>query len=433
MFKLFSVFFLAFLPASSARAENIPTTTLSNGQEFPLVGLGVGNLQHELIESQISNGIGEGMKYRLIDTAHASHNEKLIFDGVRQGLSSSDTKGANIHVITKVWYTHLGYERTKLSVRESLEQLNSPDISVHIMIHWPRCRDDIPWMNCESEEELLPDYVKEAGPPPHLDKDNAFKESWRALEDIYLGEVSLGKNMPSIASIGVSNFDLADLKALIPGSRVVPHMMQGNVWSYIFEPRLLLYCFQMNIHFQAYNVMNGIFYRYDAAPLAFTSLQDIGRDLSDGSGHEYTPAQVLLKWLVQNNISVIPRTRDHGHLQENSAVSLASMPNLSSVQEEKVVTAVRALFEGKDLIQPQAAFLNGIEDGIVHLFWKDRDGEEVPVQTDLSPGETFRTYTHTGHVFVVYDDTQTQRREFEIKADYGQVEQIHIEELFDEL
>jgi hypothetical protein len=67
------------------------------------------------------------------------------------------------------------------------------------------------------------------------------------------------------------------------------------------------------------------------------------------------------------------------------------------------------------------------------LFWKDHDGEEVPVQTDLSPGETFRTYTHTGHVFVVYDDTQTQRREFEIKADYGQVEQIHIEELFDEL
>lgn len=429
---------ISFLAVHAAYAvsvdENIPTTTLSNGLEFPLVGLGVGNLQHELIESQIADAIGEDMKYRLVDTAHASHNENLIFDGVREGhLPTSYSNGESIHVITKVWYTHLGYERTKLSVRESLAELNSPDIQVHVLIHWPRCRDDIPWMNCESEEDLLPDYVKEAGPPPHLDKENAFKESWRALEDIYLEKISLGRNLPSVASIGVSNFFLADLKNLIPDSRVVPHIMQGNVWSFLFEPRLLYYCFQQKIHFQAYNVMNGIFNRRDVAPFAFASLQNIAKELSDRSDFEYSPAQVLLKWLVQNDVSVIPRTRDHGHLQENSAVSIASMPKLSTSEEDRVVGAVRALFEGKDLVQPQASFVNSIEDRVVHLFWKGSNGKESPVRTDLSPGETYRTFTHTGHIFVAYDESQTQRREFEIKADYGQVEQFHIDELFEEL
>merc|ERR1712161_16620 len=89
--------------------------------------------------------------------------------------------------------THLGYERTKLAVRDILNNLKGLGdkknvIKVHILLHWPRCYDDVKWMNCEDEEKNLPDRIKNAGPAPHLDPDNAFIESWNALEEFYTDE-----------------------------------------------------------------------------------------------------------------------------------------------------------------------------------------------------------------------------------------------------
>mmetsp|Transcript_15429 Transcript_15429/g.22773 ORF Transcript_15429/g.22773 Transcript_15429/m.22773 type:complete len:436 (-) Transcript_15429:185-1492(-) len=419
-----------FVSGQIHRKEEFPKTTLGNSHEFPLCGMGVGNLQHELIESQISHGIGDDMKYRLIDTAHASRNEGLIFDGILQGLSSftSDTD-LKIHVITKVWYTHLGYERTQISVRESLQHLDSPNIRVHILIHWPRCRDDIQWMKCEEEEDRLPEYIKEAGPPPHLDKDNAFKESWRALEDIFLGKISLGENPPLIESIGVSNFDIHDLKELVNNSRITPHILQGNVWSYVFDPFLIDYCRKTDIHFQAYNVINGIHDRHDVSPRAFSLLMLIAEELSSTSKHGYAPAHVILKWLIQNKVSVIPRTRQLGHLQENSPLTLATMPDLVPSQEEKVRIAVAALLKGQDLDQPLATFINKKDAGNLHLFWKSHDGNEIAIRNNLLPGEEFQTITYPGHVFVIYDHTRSQRKELMIGADFGETQQFHIDEL----
>mmetsp|Transcript_41894 Transcript_41894/g.100938 ORF Transcript_41894/g.100938 Transcript_41894/m.100938 type:complete len:455 (+) Transcript_41894:301-1665(+) len=425
-------------------AAGLPTTTLSNGIEFPLVGLGVGNLQHDLIESQISHGLSEKMNYRMIDTAHASHNENIIFQGVQQGFSSYDPTALQkhnntVHVITKVWYTHLGYERTKISVKESLEQLNSPSIiSVHLLIHWPKCRDDIQWMDCEAEENLLPQSVKDAGPPPHLDKEHAYLESWRALEDIYMGKVKLGTDLPLIASIGVSNFDLPELKELIVNSRITPHMMQGNSWSYVFDPDLIYFMYQRKIHFQVYSVMNGIYERTGETPLAFRALGDIARALSAfakseyGEDARYSEVQVLLKWFTQNKVSVIPRTRSLDHLEENSPESIGSMPNLTAEEEEQVSAIVRAIFEGHDFDQPRATFVNSASEK-VHLFWKDHDGKEHPVKTDLEDGDVFETDTHTGHIFVAYDDSQLKRKEFQVTAGYNQMEKIHINELLEEL
>jgi diketogulonate reductase-like aldo/keto reductase len=126
---------------------------------------------------------------RLVDTAHASRNEGILAKAIvdsdtsRQAGANNNkrTRGSSgnnienpppIHVVTKVWYTHLGYERTKRSVEESLKALqavNTRQVYVHMLLHWPRCNDDIPWMNCDEEENNLPQYVKDVGPAPHLE------------------------------------------------------------------------------------------------------------------------------------------------------------------------------------------------------------------------------------------------------------------------
>lgn len=230
--------------------------------------MGIGNLPHDLIREAVYANFQPGMDVQLVDTAHASNNERILGDAIasfdneqRKNIDDGSTANAlhrrtrggggivsaeelpPIHVVTKVWYTHLGYERTKLSVHDSLKELQSAhsssasntkprQIYVHMLLHWPRCNDDIPWMHCEEEELGLPQSVKELGTAPHLDKENAWKDSWKALEDLYIEhapkrEGKKSVNEPVIASIGVSNFELEDMKALKDLARIPPHIYQG--------------------------------------------------------------------------------------------------------------------------------------------------------------------------------------------------------------
>ncbi|CAB9513852.1 Probable NAD(P)H-dependent D-xylose reductase xyl1 [Seminavis robusta] len=421
----------------------LPTVPLSSGAEFPLVGLGVGNLQHNLIEDRIEKAMATDKRTMVFDTAHASRNEDIVRRGVGHGLIQLQSSSEEVHVVTKVWYTHLGYDRTIMSVRESLRNLNHAHVKVHILLHWPRCRDDIPWMNCEQEEQDLPLAVKNAGPPPHLHKETAFLESWTALEDIYLGNTKLGKGLPKLESIGVSNFALDDLKEMGKTQRVTPHILQGNIWSYVFDPNLIDYCRENQILFQAFNVINGVFYDrdYEDAPNAILALNAISQQLSQRAEPPLTPEdhknytlpQVVLKWLVQNDVSVIPRTSKIERLQENSAVSIARMPPLDPLEEDTVQSAVAALLTKEDIKPPLAEFINRSSDTLVNIFWVHGEtGEEVSVKEGLPPGETYTAFTQRDHTFAVYFQGTNQRKEFVVHAQHGQHQRFDLNPLEDE-
>lgn len=415
------------------------TTTLSNHNEFPLVGLGVGNLDHELIDEQILKGMEKRRDYRMIDTAHASKNEHLVRNGIEQGATHFGDEV--VHVVTKIWYTHLGYKRTLLAVKEAMKALNSPKIRVTILIHWPFCRDDIDWMDCEREEDELSAEVRGAGYAPHLDKDNAYKESWRALEDLMLGEASLGDvGQAKLENIGVSNFEDKELNELLQVARIKPHILQANIWAYIFDPFLMNLIHDHHIHFQAYNVMNGILERETqaVAPRAFDQLKLIAtkltyQDFKDGEPPVHVdiihPSQVVLAWLVQNGVSVIPRTTNMYHLTMNSPHAIAKVPKLTPQQCEQVRLAVAALLrKEQDLQQPKVSFKNKHHEA-VHFYWKDSEngGKEIPVSENVKPGEEWGTDTYFGHTFVVYNNDKSKRKEYTISALFGEQDGFEVE------
>jgi diketogulonate reductase-like aldo/keto reductase len=167
---------------------------------------------HEQIPSVVSDAVSHhGVTF--IDTASASHNERMIVAAIAKA-------GRNdVQTLTKIWYTSLGYGRTTLAAQRSLGNLASAGAAVGpvtVLLHWPRCNPAISWMDCQGEEEALPAEVKAAGPPPHGDPDGAWVESWRALEDMYLAG--------DIDNIGVSNFDSKDLFKLLTSARVKPQV-----------------------------------------------------------------------------------------------------------------------------------------------------------------------------------------------------------------
>lgn len=435
--------------------DNEQSVHLISGVDLPLLGFGIGNLPHESIPHVVQAQLEEGV--RLIDTARASNNEKILadaiamFDGAHSntrggssGAGSTDDPGI-IHVITKVWYTHLGYGRTKLSVQESLRDLQSStthQIYVHVLLHWPKCDDSIPWMNCKEEEENLPQYVKDAGHNPLENKDTAFLGSWKALEDIFMDHQKLMEEHkkskqvmnPIIASIGVSNFELDDMKFLLlgPHTRVSPHIYQGPSWKTYHDPYMLDLLHKNNIHFQAYGVMNGILGMRNQAPNAFYVLTDISRELaatvhSEQKDVVVTEATVLLAHLQLDKIGLIPRAASPYHQKENSPQAIAAIiPHLTPVHRQQLNLAIPALMKGDDLVST-IHFTNGLESPVSIHWINPSDKEEVIVSDLIHPGNTETQQSHPGHKFVAYGPGKKVRKEFVVNALYGEEEHFKIE------
>ena len=345
------------------------------------------------------------------DTAMASNNEHLLQETLRRL-----EKGGEVLVMTKVWYTHLGYGRTKIAVEESLRNLGS-GTRVAMLLHWPRCRDDVEWMRCSEEEEDVELRYKRAGPAPHLDREDAWVGSWRALEEFY--------KQGRLAAIGVSNFDAADLSRLLRTCDVKPHVLQGNVWSALFDPQLMTLVQDHAIRFVAYNVMNGVVARGAAAPSAFAKLSDLaarrGADV----------AQLVLKALHQRGIATIPRASTDAHLAANAPRRvLAETPGLDPLDIGSAEKYMRALLSGNDVDGPNkqdaaattpvvATFRNSVDKDAVQVFWQnDQTGEKVPVTSDIRPGEAERLQTHPGHTFLAYQGA-TFLKSFTVTAPRG--------------
>lgn len=441
------------------------TTTLSNGIIMPLVGMGVGNLQRNLVETMIHDGLQDDRRTRLIDTAHASGNEREVARGITKGIKNlkeqlkkkstfkiDKKQRIEVHVVTKIWYTYLGYERTKLAIEEILESFEEAikdpnvDLKLHLLLHWPQCFDEISWMNCEEEEQQLPDRIKNAGPPPHLNRENAWKESWRAMEDVYESQSSIDndkndKHASAVASIGVSNFNFHTLSILLKNSRITPHLAQINVWSLMNETPLIELMNKNNIHLQVYNVMNGIISQVLQSPKAHHHILMVASQLkqksidSASSGtsgavvEKVLFAQVILKWLVQFDISVIPRTSNPDHLAENCVVSLSKIPAMSQEQVEIAGRSMAAIINDKDLEKDVLVHVRfHAKESDMFLYWVPAEGDTEKQLAFIEKGSSFQQLSHPGHTFKVYHAYDPDQFEtYSIRGHYGESQDIHVE------
>jgi diketogulonate reductase-like aldo/keto reductase len=454
--------FRGYAGGGSGKLDDVMTVTLRNDIAFPLVGQGVGNLPRHLVEGMIHDGLQSSQRIRLIDTAHQSGNERDVAKGIVTGVhafgkelsaaaatTQKETR-IQVHVVTKIWYTYLGYGRTKMAIDDILQELQQAikdprvDLKVTILLHWPRCYETIPWMECQKEEEQLPSRVKQAGPAPHLDTKNAWKESWMALEDVYQSA-----DYPWVAAIGVSNFDRHDMTELLQMARTIPHLTQINVWSVIHDPSLMELFQKSGTHVQVYNVMNGIVGNIDHNPKAYHHLlmiaSQLERDATAASGTtrshdepiQVSTSQVILKWLTQLGMSVIPRTSQTHRLRENSAVALHSIPTMTDSQMDIVKRCIIALLNNQDLsedVSVQVRFHAKHYD--MFVYWvppitADK-GDDVRLEEQqvafVAAGDSIVEHTHPGHQFKVYNAQDPDHYQtYAIHGQYGDVQEIHVE------
>jgi 2,5-diketo-D-gluconate reductase A len=241
----------------------IPTVRLNNGVEMPQLGLGTGGGDDEASRARVLQALEIG--YRLFDTAASYGNEA----GVGHGVADSGIPRAEIFVCTKLRGADHGYESTKRALAASLHRLGLEYVDLYL-IHWPLPRQD------------------------------KYAESWRAMAEL----LAEGR----IRAIGVSNFLAEHLDRLAAESSVVPAVNQLEV-----HPR------HPQLEQRADDERRGIVTQA-WSPLSRGGLLDDPTLAAIAERHGRTPAQIVLRWHVQQGLTVIPKASHIDRMRQNADV-----------------------------------------------------------------------------------------------------------------
>lgn len=266
---------------------------LNDGQKIPILGFGTYKATDQEGIEAVSTAISSG--YSLIDTAAIYGNE----DAVGQGIKASGVAREDIFVTTKLWRESLGYESTKKEFEKSLKRLDLDYIDLYL-IHWPA--------NAKN-------YA-------HWQKTNA--DTWRAMEELQ----AEGK----IKSIGVSNFFEEHLEALFETANVIPAVNQIEFHPGYWQQELVSYCKKQNITLEAWSPLaRGKVFENEV-------LKAIARN------HNKSVSQVCLRWIIQHEVIVIPKSTNPERIQEN--IELFDF-ELTSAEMEKIDQLPEMGFSGE--------------------------------------------------------------------------------------
>ncbi len=240
-----------------------PTITLRNGVQMPQLGLGVWRAKDGAeVEHAVRAALACG--YRLIDTAAVYQNEA----GVGAAIRSSDVPRKDIFVTTKLWNSDQGAKNVRAAFEASLERLGLDYIDLYL-IHWP------------------------------MPKKGLFVETWKEFEKL----LAEGK----VRSIGVSNFTVEHLEELAKHSETVPSVNQVELHPRFPQEELRRYCSEHDIHVQSWSPIGG----QGSDLLDEETLHDIAQD------HGKTPAQVVVRWHLQHDLIVIPKSVNEQRIAQN--------------------------------------------------------------------------------------------------------------------
>jgi diketogulonate reductase-like aldo/keto reductase len=237
----------------------VPIITLANGQKMPQLGLGLWQVgsQHELTiayEAAIKAG------YRLFDTAQIYHNELYLGNAIKE----SKVKREDLFITTKIAVNNFGYKKAHSSFNDSLKKLQVDYVDL-LLLHFPI--------------SIL------------------RKKSWTALEEI----LASGR----AKSIGVSNYTIRHLEEMKKYAKEMPVVNQVELHVFLQQPKLIEYCAKNKITIEAYS------------PLAHSKVMDNKSILEIASKHSKSYAQIMLRYLIELGLVVIPKSIHPERIEQN--------------------------------------------------------------------------------------------------------------------
>ena len=273
--------------ATEKEVNGLPYVQLNNGQWMPRFGIGTYNVPGDSVaEDAVAYALKSG--YRHIDTAHAYRVER----GVGKAVKESGIPRSEIWITSKLWPSEFGEGKTMEAIDKMLERLQTDYIDL-LYVHQP-----------------MGDY----------------RGAWRDMEKA----VKQGK----VRSLGISNFDASDslFNDIMEFAEIKPAVMQIECHPYAQRKEWQQKTRQHNIQLECWFPLGGEM--SNGALFKDPTIQKIAKV------HGKSPAQIIIRWHIQEGFSVIPGATRHDYIKENISVfdfylTDEEMAQMRSLNKEK--------------------------------------------------------------------------------------------------
>ena len=239
---------------------------MNDGNSIPVIGLGVWQTPADATQRAVAAALDAG--YRHVDTAAAYGNEAEVGQALA-GAAASGVARDDVYVVTKLWNSEQGYDKTLKAFDESLAKLGIEYLDLYL-VHWP------------------------------MPAKNTYVDTFKAFAHL--------RDQGRVRSIGVSNFAPEHLRVLIDATGIVPAVNQIELHPLLPQQELREVHAELGIATEAWS------------PLGQGSLLENATVLEIAGRHGRTPAQVLIRWHVQLGNIVIPKSVNPDRIVSNSDV-----------------------------------------------------------------------------------------------------------------
>jgi aldehyde reductase len=273
----------------------VPSLKLNSGHQMPQFGLGTWLSKPGEVGEAVKMALEIG--YRHIDCAQSYGNQEEIGHVFNAVFGSGKIKREEVFITSKIWNTFHSYKKALEAIDGMLKELQIPYLDL-CLIHWPQ------------------GYFEENGLFPKDDQgkiiyaDTDYLDSWKAMEDA----VKSGK----VKSIGLSNFNIKQIQRVLDNCTIKPAVLQVESNPFFAQNNLLDWCKKQGIVFTAFSPLanNANIFRKEGEP---NLLEDkIILDLA--AKYKKTPAQIILRWAIERETIVIPKSIKRNRLEENFKV-----------------------------------------------------------------------------------------------------------------
>ncbi|GLJ35306.1 hypothetical protein SUGI_0710230 [Cryptomeria japonica] len=271
---------------------------LNNGAKMPMIGFGLaadnimmaqGSAPVDHIKASVLKAIEAG--YRAFDTANAYFTEGILGESLEEAFEMGLVSREEVFISSKLWCTHCYPEDVIPALRKSLKALKLDYLDLYL-IHWPLA-------------------LKKGALFPHVTPDDVIAIDihgvWRAMEHC----VKLGLTR----AIGVCNFSCKKIKDILAFAKFPPAVNQVEMHPVWQQEKMREYCKSVNIHVSAWSPLGGPGNSWGSSnTLDNPQIKEIA------TKHGKSPAQVALRWGIENGASVITRSFNPVRISHNFQV-----------------------------------------------------------------------------------------------------------------
>ncbi|EDS38466.1 aldose reductase [Culex quinquefasciatus] len=274
-------------------ATKIPNAIFNNGKSIPMIGLGTWGSPPGQVTQAVKDAIDIG--YRHIDCAHVYQNEHEVGDGVEAKIKDGTVKREDIFITSKLWNTFHRPELVEGACRNTLKNLKLDYLDLYL-IHWP--------VGYKEGDDLFP---MQPDGKTFIFSDADYVDTWKAMEKLV--DDGLVKN------IGLSNFNRKQVQRVLDVARIKPVTNQIENHAYLHQAKLCAFCAEKGIIVTAYSplasparpwVKDG-----DIVLLEDEKLKSIA------AKHSRDPAQILIRYQIQQGHVVIPKSVTKARIASN--------------------------------------------------------------------------------------------------------------------